>query len=191
MISEGFYGQDDPPGGGDFQGLNSKLEGIPPNSLEHDLVNWDVVFMRQALSLAEQALQADEVPVGAIITHGNRVIGAGGNQREALQDPTAHAEMIAITQAAASLESWRLEGCTLYVTLEPCPMCAGAIVQSRVARVVYGARDPKAGAVDSLFRLLDDARLNHRAEFTGGVLADQCGAILSHFFQQKRKQGKK
>ncbi|MEO8271823.1 MAG: tRNA adenosine(34) deaminase TadA, partial [Aureliella sp.] len=120
------------------------------------------MFMRHALRLAEQALEQDEVPVGAVVTHGQRVIGVGWNQREALQDPTAHAEMIAITQAAASLESWRLEGCTLYVTLEPCPMCAGALVQSRIARVVYGARDPKAGAVDSLFRLLDDTRLNHR-----------------------------
>ncbi len=147
--------------------------------------------MRQALALAEQAMEQDEVPVGAVIVLGNRVIGSGWNQREALQDPTAHAEMIAITQAAATLESWRLEGCTLYVTLEPCPMCAGAIVQSRVARLVYGARDPKAGAVDSLFRMLDDSRLNHRAEVTAGVLADQCGAILSHFFQEKRKQGKK
>ena len=158
---------------------------------ENPLVDWDATFMRQAFGLAQQAMEQDEVPVGAVVTLGQRVIGAGWNQREALQDPTAHAEMIAITQAAASLESWRLEGCTLYVTLEPCPMCAGALVQSRIARVVYGARDPKAGAVDSLFRLLDDARLNHRAEVTGGVLADQCGSLLSHFFQEKRKQGKK
>jgi tRNA(adenine34) deaminase len=156
-----------------------------------DVIDWDQMFMRQALTHAEQALQEDEVPVGAVIAHGHRVIGAGWNQREALQDPTAHAEMIAITQAAASLGSWRLEDCTLYVTLEPCPMCAGALVQSRIARVVYGARDSKAGAVDSLFRLLDDPRLNHRAEVTGGVLSDQCGAILSHFFQEKRRQGKK
>lgn len=158
---------------------------------ESPLVDWDATFMRQAFNLAQQAMEQDEVPVGAVVTLGQRVIGAGWNQREALQDPTAHAEMIAITQAAASLESWRLEGCTLYVTLEPCPMCAGALVQSRIARVVYGARDPKAGAVDSLFRLLDDPRLNHRAEVTGGVLADQCGGLLSHFFQEKRKQGKK
>lgn len=147
--------------------------------------------MRQALNLAEQAMQEDEVPVGAIITLGNRVIGSGWNQREALQDPTAHAEMIAITQAAASLGSWRLEDCTLYVTLEPCPMCAGAMLQSRVRRVVYGAADPKAGAADSLFRLLDDPRLNHRAEITGGVMGELCGSILSHFFQEKRRQGKK
>ena len=160
-------------------------------ALDGPLVDWDTMFMRQALALAEQAMEQDEVPVGAVVTYGQRVVGAGWNQREALQDPTAHAEMIAITQAAASLESWRLEGCTLYVTLEPCPMCAGALVQSRIARVVYGARDPKAGAVDSLFRLLDDTRLNHRAEVCGGVLADQCGGLLSHFFREKRKQGKK
>ena len=147
--------------------------------------------MRQALMLAAQAYEEDEVPVGAIITHGKRVVGSGWNQREALQDPTAHAEMIALTQAAASLGSWRLDACTLYVTLEPCPMCAGAILQSRVQRVVYGAADPKAGAVDSLFRLLDDPRLNHRAEVTGGVMGDQCGLILSSFFQEKRRQGKK
>ncbi len=151
----------------------------------------DSLFMMRALQLADQAASEDEVPVGAIVVHGNRVIGSGYNQREALNDPTAHAEMVAITQAAATLDSWRLEDCTLYVTLEPCPMCAGAIVQARVPRVVYGARDPKAGAVDSLFRLLDDPRLNHRAAVTGGVLAEQCGMLLSEFFAAKRRQGKK
>lgn len=151
----------------------------------------DSLFMMRALQLADQAASEDEVPVGAVVVHGNRIIGSGYNQREALSDPTAHAEMIAITQAAATLASWRLEDCTLFVTLEPCPMCAGAIVQARVPRVVYGARDPKAGAVDSLFRLLDDPRLNHRASVTGGVLADQCGMLLSEFFAAKRRQGKK
>lgn len=155
------------------------------------IVDWDRMFMRQACGLAEQAASEDEVPVGAVIVHSNRVIGAGWNQREALNDPTAHAEMIAITQAAAALGSWRLEDCTLYVTLEPCPMCAGAIVQSRIPRVVYGAADPKAGAVDSLFRLLDDPRLNHRCKITPGVMADTCGAMLSEFFRRKRQLGKK
>lgn len=155
------------------------------------LIDWDQIFMRRACELAEQAASEDEVPVGAIIVRANKVIGAGWNQREALMDPTAHAEMIAITQAAAAIESWRLEECTLYVTLEPCPMCAGAIVQSRIPRVVYGAADPKAGAVDSLFRLLDDPRLNHRARVTAGVMADTCGAMLSEFFRQKRQLGKK
>ncbi len=172
--------------------ISNSNEGPSEESAAEDpLIDWDQMFMRQALKLAEQAMQEDEVPVGAVITQGHRVIGAGWNQREALQDPTAHAEMIAITQAAASLSSWRLEDCTLYVTLEPCPMCAGAIVQSRVPRVVYGAVDPKAGAADSLYRLLDDPRLNHRAQVTGGILGEECGAILSYFFQQKRQQGKK
>jgi len=161
------------------------------NSEADDLLDWDQIFMRQACGLAEQAASEDEVPVGAVIVRANRVIGAGWNQREALNDPTAHAEMIAITQAAAAIESWRLEECTLYVTLEPCPMCAGAIVQSRIPRVVYGAADPKAGAVDSLFRLLDDPRLNHRARVTAGVMADACGAMLSEFFRQKRQLRKK
>ena len=158
---------------------------------ESELLDHDQQFMRQALGLAEQAMQEDEVPVGALIVHDRRVIGVGWNQRESLRDPTAHAEMIAITQAAASLSSWRLENCTLYVTLEPCPMCAGAILQSRIARVVFGAIDPKAGAVCSLFRLLDDPRLNHRCQITEGVLGTQCGSLLSHFFQLKRQQGKK
>ncbi|MBL9081944.1 MAG: nucleoside deaminase [Planctomycetales bacterium] len=147
--------------------------------------------MRMALREAEQAFLEDEVPVGAIIVHGDEVIAAAHNQREQLHDPTAHAEMIAITQAAEALGSWRLDACVLYVTLEPCPMCAGAIVQARVPWVVYGAADPKAGAVDSLFTLLRDPRLNHRCQTTSGVLAAECGEILSRFFQAKRKLGKK
>ncbi len=148
-------------------------------------------FMRLALDEAEQALREAEVPIGAVILHEDRVIGAAHNQREQLHDPTAHAEMIAITQAADALQSWRLEGCTLYVTLEPCPMCAGAIVQARIPAVVYGASDPKAGAVRSLFRLLDDPRLNHRSMIVPGVLAEPCGAILTRFFEQQRRLGKK
>jgi tRNA(adenine34) deaminase len=140
------------------------------------------------LALAEAAAAAieDEVPIGAVIVYEGQVLAAAHNQREQLRDPTAHAEMIAITQAATALDSWRLENCTLYVTLEPCPMCAGAIVQSRVKRVVYGADDPKAGAVKTLYQLLEDSRLNHRAEVTAGVLAEECGRVLSEFFQQKR-----
>ena len=151
----------------------------------------DLEFMRQALREAERALAEDEVPIGAVIVHGGRVIAAAHNQREQLHDPTAHAEMIAITQAAGELGDWRLEGCTLYVTLEPCPMCAGAIVLARLPRVVYGAADPKAGAVATLYELLNDARLNHRAEVCGGVLADECGAMLTRFFAAKRSEGKK
>jgi tRNA(adenine34) deaminase len=149
-------------------------------------------FMQQAIREAEAALAEDEVPIGAIVVYDDpatgdaRVIAAAHNQREQLHDPTAHAEMIAITQAAQAQGNWRLERCTLYVTLEPCPMCAGAIVLARVPRVVYGASDPKAGAAATLFRLLDDPRLNHRAEVISGVLAESCGEILSRFFKQKR-----
>jgi tRNA(adenine34) deaminase len=146
----------------------------------------DRYYMQLALAQAEAAAQADEAPVGAVIVRDNQILAAAHNAREALRDPTAHAEMIAITQAAAALASWRLEGCTLYVTLEPCPMCAGAIVQARIPRVVYGAVDPKAGAVHSLYQLLDDPRLNHRADVTAGVLAEPCGRVLSEFFQRKR-----
>ncbi len=143
-------------------------------------------FMRQALVEAQRAAAMGEVPVGALIVADGTVIAAAHNQRETLLDPTAHAEMIAITQAAAALDSWRLAACTLYVTLEPCPMCAGAIVQSRIRHVVYGASDPKSGAVDSLYQLLHDDRLNHTAEVTRGVLADQCGEILREFFRARR-----
>ncbi|KAA5546347.1 nucleoside deaminase [Roseiconus nitratireducens] len=147
--------------------------------------------MGRALELAQQAVQSDEVPVGAVVVHQHQIIAAAANQRESLKDPTAHAEMIAITQAAASLGDWRLENTTLYVTLEPCPMCAGAILQARVPRVVYGATDRKAGAVASLYQLLDDPRLNHRAEVVAGVLAAPCGQILTDFFASKRALGKK
>jgi tRNA(adenine34) deaminase len=148
-------------------------------------------FMRLALEQAHAALAADEVPVGAVIVHGERVIAAAHNQRETLRDPTAHAEMIAITQAAEALRDWRLEGCTLYVTLEPCPMCAGAILQARLPLVVYGAADPKAGAVQSLYQLLSDSRLNHRCQVVPGVLAGPCGEILTSFFGRQRALGKK
>lgn len=151
----------------------------------------DEHWMRRALEMASQAAVADEVPVGAVIIHDGRMVAAAHNQREQLHDPTAHAEMIAITQAAEAIGDWRLEGCSLYVTLEPCPMCAGAILQSRIPRVIYGATDEKAGAVESLFRLLSDPRLNHRAEFRGGVLADLAGAMLTEFFRNKRTLGKK
>ncbi len=147
--------------------------------------------MRHALTQAEAALAENEVPVGAVIVRDFRVIAAAHNQRETLRDPTAHAEMIAITQAAEALGDWRLEDCTLYVTLEPCPMCAGAILQARLPRVVYGATDPKAGAVHSLFQLLGDARLNHSSQVTAGVLAEPCGRMLTQFFQAQRRLGKK
>lgn len=148
----------------------------------------DELFMRLALQEAQAAMEEDEVPVGAVIVREGRVVAQAHNQRETLLDPTAHAEMIAITQAAESLGSWRLDGCTLYVTLEPCPMCAGAIIQGRIPRVVYGATDPKAGAVDTLYKILNDARLNHRCEVTSGVMAEQCGGILTEFFRKRRKK---
>ncbi len=148
-------------------------------------------FMRMAYAEAQAALEENEVPVGAVIVQGERVIAAAHNQREQLHDPTAHAEMIAITQAAGALGSWRLDDCTLYVTLEPCPMCAGAILQARIPQVVYGATDPKAGAVHTLYQLLSDPRLNHRTLAVSGVLGTECGAILSRFFQQQRALGKK
>jgi tRNA(adenine34) deaminase len=148
-------------------------------------------FMQLALCEAGRAFEENEVPVGAIVVRGEEVIAAGRNQRERLQDPTAHAELLAIGQAASVLGSWRLEGCTLYATLEPCPMCAGAILQARLPTVVYGAVDPKAGAVQSLFHLLADPRLNHQCEVVPGVLAGPCGDLLTRFFQQQRALGKK
>jgi tRNA(adenine34) deaminase len=142
--------------------------------------------MRLAYQEAEAAFAEAEVPVGAVIVHGGRVIAQAHNQREQLRDPTAHAEMIAITQAAEALQSWRLSHSTLYVTLEPCPMCAGAILQARIATVVYGATDGKAGAVETLYQLLSDARLNHRPQIVSSVLQEPCSEILTRFFQQRR-----
>jgi tRNA(adenine34) deaminase len=148
-------------------------------------------YMQLAYQEAVAAFDEDEVPIGAVIVHQGRVIASAHNQREQLKDPTAHAEMIAITQAASALGSWRLDGCALYVTLEPCPMCAGAILQARIPLLVYGAPDPKAGAVDTLYHLLADARLNHRCQTVSHVLAGPCGEILTRFFQQQRRMGKK
>ncbi len=149
------------------------------------------MYMQMALQQAEQAGRSDEVPVGAVIVREGSIIAAAHNQREMLRDPTAHAEMIAITQAAEAVGGWRLEDCILYVTLEPCPMCAGAILQARIPVVVYGALDPKAGAVTSLYEMLNDTRLNHRCEVVSGVLQERCGQILTDFFRQRRAEGKK
>lgn len=151
----------------------------------------DAEYMADALKQAERALDAGEVPVGAIIVRGGRIIARAFNQRETLNDPTAHAEMIAITQAAAEVGDWRLEDCTMYVTLEPCTMCSGAIVLARIPRLVFGARDPKAGACGSLYDIPRDARLNHNVQITEGILADECGGILSEFFRLRREQKKK
>jgi tRNA(adenine34) deaminase len=150
-----------------------------------------VAHMEMALEEAALAADEDEVPVGAVIVSTLRgVIARAHNQRERLLDPTAHAEMIAITQAASALRSWRLDDCLLYVTLEPCPMCAGAVVQARIPLVVYGCTDPKAGACDTLYQITSDPRLNHRAQVIGGVLAERCAGVLSAFFAAKRQLGK-
>lgn len=148
----------------------------------------DTHWMQHALQEAVAALEIGEVPVGAVVVHGDRIVGRGHNQREQLKDPTAHAEILAITQAAATLDCWRLDRCRLYVTLEPCIMCAGAILQARIPQLIYGAADAKAGSVRSLFRLLSDARLNHRCEIQSGVMAEACGNLLVHFFAQLRTQ---
>lgn len=156
-----------------------------------DQAQLDERMMRQALREAEAALETGDVPVGAVIVHDGQIVGRGRNQRELLQDPTAHAEMIAITAAAEAVGSWRLIGCTLYVTLEPCTMCAGAIVNGRIERVVFGATDPKAGACGSVYNIVEDARLNHRAKLASGVLAQECADLLREFFSKQRAMGKK
>lgn len=148
-------------------------------------------FMAAALEEARRALEADEVPVGAVVVRGGRIIGRGHNQRQKLADPTAHAEMLAITAAAAAVGDWRLDECCMYVTLEPCPMCAGACVLARIGRLVYGAVDPKAGACESLYTLVSDPRLNHRVRLGGRVRVDECGALLREFFARQRAAGKK
>jgi tRNA(adenine34) deaminase len=151
-----------------------------------------LLHMEMALEEAEIAASEDEVPVGAVIVSFERgLVARAHNQRERLLDPTAHAEMIALTQAANALQSWRLERCALFVTLEPCPMCAGAVVQARLPLLVYGCTDPKAGACHTLYRIPSDGRLNHRANVVGGVLADRCADILSRFFAEKRRPGQR
>jgi tRNA(adenine34) deaminase len=146
----------------------------------------DEKWMREALTEAHAALAHADVPIGAVVVHGGRVIGRGHNEREHLNDPTAHAEVLALREASATLGSWRVLDSTLYVTLEPCAMCAGAIVLSRIPRVVYGTADPKAGAAGSVLDVLDDRRLNHRPQVTTGVLADECADLLRSFFAERR-----
>ena len=146
----------------------------------------DEWFMRLALREAERALEHDDVPIGAVVVHEGEVIGAGRNERELRSDPTAHAEVLALREAAAKLGSWRVLDSVLYVTLEPCAMCAGAIVLARVPRVVFGTVDPKAGAVGSVMNVLDQPRLNHRPAVAGGLLADECAELLRAFFRSRR-----
>ena len=154
-----------------------------PESIEFDEASMEI-----ALGEARLAFDLGEVPVGAVVTLDGRILAKAHNLRQTRHDPTAHAERLALTLAGETLGTWRLDGCVLYVTLEPCPMCAGAIVLARIARVVYGASDPKAGACDSLYRIASDPRLNHRAEVNGGLLAEPCGEILSRFFRERRQK---
>lgn len=147
-------------------------------------------FMLAAIAQAGIAEDNGDVPIGAVIVYENQIIAKGCNQREQLADPTAHAEIIALTAASAALESWRLEGCTMYVTLEPCPMCAGALVLSRMDRLVYGCDDPKTGAVKSLYNIVTDQRLNHQLEVTAGVLDADCASLLQKFFAKRRAENK-
>ena len=144
--------------------------------------------MKIAIQQAQIADENGDVPIGAVIVYKNQIIGKAYNQREQLNDPTAHAEIIALTQAASFLESWRLHDCTIYVTLEPCPMCAGALVLARIDRLVYGCDDPKTGACKSLYNIVRDERLNHRLEVTNGVLAQDCSILLKEFFQRRRTE---
>lgn len=147
-------------------------------------------YMQYAINEARRALEVNEIPVGCVIVHEGEIIGKAHNQREVLQDPTAHAEILAITQAAAHFKSWRLENTKLYVTLEPCPMCAGAIILARIAEVYFGAYDPKAGACGTLMNLLEDGRFNHQPAVHPGIMAAECGALLSNFFKRIRQEGR-
>lgn len=146
----------------------------------------DKAMMRRAIQLARQAASIGEVPVGAIVYKGSTIVAEAYNLRETATDPVGHAELLAISEAGKSLGTWRLNNCSLAVTLEPCPMCAGAIINARVGRVIYGAVDPKAGACESLYRIPTDSRLNHKAEVISGVLAEECGQLLKDFFKQRR-----
>ncbi|HEY5192238.1 MAG TPA: tRNA adenosine(34) deaminase TadA [Solirubrobacteraceae bacterium] len=164
---------------------DERKERALPTMSEHFFPR-DEYFMRLALREAERAAEHEDVPIGAVVAHGGELIAAGHNERELRQDPTAHAEIIALREAARALGSWRVLDAVLYVTLEPCAMCAGAIVLARVPRVVFGASDPKAGACGSVLDVLGEPRLNHRPVLAGGLLAGECGALLSEFFASRR-----
>lgn len=156
------------------------------SSMDSAYEDHDTMYMRAALEQAREAYRSGEVPVGAVIISDDRIIAACRNRCEELKDPAAHAEILALREAGRALGGWRLPGCTLYVTLEPCPMCAGALVQARVERLVYGAADPKGGACGTLYNIVQDERLNHRLSVTGGVLENTCAALLRKFFQSRR-----
>ena len=166
------------------QKMNNQIGQTVTNKLDEQ-------FMQRAIAQADIAEQNGDVPIGAVIVHNNQMIAKAYNQKEQLKDPTAHAEIIALTQAAAALQTWRLNECTMYVTLEPCPMCAGALVLSRMDRLVYGCDDPKAGACKSLYNIVTDGRLNHRLEVTSSVLSEECREQLQEFFAKRRIENKK
>ncbi len=158
--------------------------------IDNEAINIHVEFMQAALTLAHQAALVGEVPVGAIVVKDGIIIGRGSNTPIGLHDPTAHAEIMAMREAAANLGNYRLVDCTLYVTLEPCAMCSGAMQHARIAKLVYGASDPKTGACGSVINLMTEPKLNHHTEVVGGVLALECGAVLSDFFKQRRQNNK-
>ena len=160
----------------------------PDSKEDMAAINLDMIFMQQALLEAQKAAELGEVPIGAVVVRNGQIVGRGYNLRETTKDPIAHAELIAIKEASISLGGWRLIGCTLYVTLEPCPMCAGAIVQSRIERVVFGCSDPKAGCAGTLMNLLEEQRFNHQAEVSAGVLEAECSSILKDFFRELRER---
>ncbi len=152
--------------------------------------NLDIAFMKEAIAQAKQAEELNEVPIGAVVVHEGKIIARAYNRRETDKDPAGHAEFLALKQAARVLDAWRLTGCTVYVTLEPCIMCSGLMHQSRIDRCVYGAPDPKAGALGTLYAIHQDERLNHTFEVTGGVLSEECGQLLSSFFARRRQERK-
>ncbi len=162
---------------------------LRPRRFEPEVGATDLAMMERALELAAEAAKAGEVPVGAVIYKGSRVIAEAANNREASRDPAGHAELLAMSEAGRRLGDWRLSGCTLAVTLEPCPMCAGAMVNARLDRVIYGADDPRAGACRTLFSIPTDTRLNHRVEVVAGVLAERCQEQLRAFFRTRRQGG--
>lgn len=162
-----------------------------PGPRSKNVTATDIHMMRHALALAEEAARNNEVPVGAVVYRGEEIIAEAANTRESRHDPVGHAELIAIREAGLALGRWRLNDCSLAVTLEPCPMCAGALVNARVGRLVYGTTDPKAGACDTLYRITSDHRLNHEVEVIGGVLADPCREVLRTFFRRRRAENRK
>jgi tRNA(adenine34) deaminase len=183
MGGHGRIGNDDVPG----RAAGTALSQRPRvRSMSDPFFPREDYFMRLALREAERALEHEDVPIGAVVVRGGEIVSAAHNERELRQDPTAHAEILALREAAQALGSWRLLETVLYVTLEPCAMCAGAIVLARVPRVVYGASDPKAGACGSVLDVLGEPRLNHRPEVAGGLLRDQCSELLSSFFAARR-----